>query len=486
MLILISTTHLLTYNSVGYYVDEIGAAYDAYCIANFGVDRWLNSFPLYFIAYGDGQNALLTYLIAFLFALTGNYSKFIIRLLPICFSLITAYYISQICSMKSDKHKITSLCLYAIMPAFTLLFQIGLESHLMLPLSAAFLYYFLKGISSKKRKYFVIGGILAGITLYTYALSYIVIPLFVIFSFTYCMIFKKTSGKNLVLFSFPLILLGLPLFAIQLINIFDLESVQIGVFTLPKLLTYRGSEITIKNFFQKLYWAFIHTNFYDGAPHNSIPFFGSIYYISIIFLIIGFVGNLRKIKESPQAAILIIWTLCMYIMAGLLKDESYTNITRLNALYLTKLTFVTDGLLIVLKKRKKANMKLLTMFIICVYSLLGMFFWGYYIVRYDIESESKLFREDYSDIPELDGEVYLPENYIYFLWSKKISPYDFNIGKNGYLRYKNYHIGYDELNYNGYYLVYKNDIISQENLENVGFKCEELTHYYLYSSTKSE
>ena len=467
-------------------MDEIGAAYDAYCIANFGVDRWLNSFPLYFTAYGDGQNALLTYLMALVFYMTGNYSKFIIRLFPLFFSLIAAYFISGICSFRSKKHKLVSLSLYVVMPVFTLTFQIGLESHLMLPLSAAFIYFLLKGIDSRKTRYFVIGGLLAGITFYTYALSYIVIPLFLVFTAGYCLYTKKMSIQNVFFLCIPVLLLGMPLFAIQIINIYDLETTQLGIFTLPKFLTYRGNEITTKGFFQKIYWAFIHTNFYDSTPHNSIPVFGSIYYISIIFLIIGFAGNLRKIKESPQAAILIIWTLCMYIMAGLLKDEGYTNITRLNALYLTKLAFITDGVFVIAAKMKPRLFKPFTGLLIGVYFILGLSFFGYYVLEYDIETKSSLFREAYSDIPEVEGDVYLPDNYIYLLWSKKISPYDFNIGKNGYLRYKNYHIGYDELNYNGYYLVYKNDIISQENLENVGFKCEELTHYYLYSSTKSE
>lgn len=52
-------------------VDEAGMAYDAYCIANFGVDRYLNSFPLYFINFGGGQSALYTYMIAGLIKIFG-------------------------------------------------------------------------------------------------------------------------------------------------------------------------------------------------------------------------------------------------------------------------------------------------------------------------------------------------------------------------------------------------------------------------------
>ena len=39
-------------------VDEAGAAYDAYCLAEYGVDRYLNSYPLYLINFGGGQSVL--------------------------------------------------------------------------------------------------------------------------------------------------------------------------------------------------------------------------------------------------------------------------------------------------------------------------------------------------------------------------------------------------------------------------------------------
>ena len=42
-------------------VDEAAAAYDSYCLANYGVDRYLLKHPLYLINYGGGQSALYAY-----------------------------------------------------------------------------------------------------------------------------------------------------------------------------------------------------------------------------------------------------------------------------------------------------------------------------------------------------------------------------------------------------------------------------------------
>lgn len=52
-------------------VDEAGMAYDSYCIANYGVDRYLNSYPLYLINFGGGQSSLYAYLTVGLVKLFG-------------------------------------------------------------------------------------------------------------------------------------------------------------------------------------------------------------------------------------------------------------------------------------------------------------------------------------------------------------------------------------------------------------------------------
>ena len=42
----------------GVNVDEAGMAYDAFCIANFRVDRALNKLPVYFVNFVGGQSVL--------------------------------------------------------------------------------------------------------------------------------------------------------------------------------------------------------------------------------------------------------------------------------------------------------------------------------------------------------------------------------------------------------------------------------------------
>lgn len=65
----------------GLHVDEAGMAYDAYCIANYSVDRYLNYMPVYLINFGHGQSALNAYLVALLIKICGgDWNYWIIRI----------------------------------------------------------------------------------------------------------------------------------------------------------------------------------------------------------------------------------------------------------------------------------------------------------------------------------------------------------------------------------------------------------------------
>lgn len=46
----------------GIHVDEMGMGYDAWCLAHFGVDRYLKAYPVYLMNFGGGQSALYAYL----------------------------------------------------------------------------------------------------------------------------------------------------------------------------------------------------------------------------------------------------------------------------------------------------------------------------------------------------------------------------------------------------------------------------------------
>ena len=84
-------------------VDEAGAAYDAYALANYGVDRYLNSFPIYLINFGGGQSVLYAYLNALLIKLTGQDNILISRLPELLMFLMAIFVSYKLIEKKQDK-----------------------------------------------------------------------------------------------------------------------------------------------------------------------------------------------------------------------------------------------------------------------------------------------------------------------------------------------------------------------------------------------
>lgn len=68
-------------------MDEAATAYSAWCLANYGVDRYLKSWPVYLLNFDGGQSIMYGYLLAGLFKLFG-YHVFLIRLPGIFFSFL--------------------------------------------------------------------------------------------------------------------------------------------------------------------------------------------------------------------------------------------------------------------------------------------------------------------------------------------------------------------------------------------------------------
>lgn len=94
-------------------VDEAGSSYDAYCIANYGVDRYLNSFPIYFINFGGGQSALYTYLNALLIKVL-HIDNIIISRMPALIFFTLAIFISYKLVDKMQNKKTALLLAFAM------------------------------------------------------------------------------------------------------------------------------------------------------------------------------------------------------------------------------------------------------------------------------------------------------------------------------------------------------------------------------------
>ena len=469
----------------GIHIDEAGMAYDAISIANYHVDRYLNHFPIYLINYGGGQSAMYAYLTAILIKLFG-YSIIIARLPAVLFRLVMFVSILLIMKKQSKLKSIIFLFLFSICPYFIMQSRWGLDCNLLVGFLTISVAVLINSIDKKSKMLFFISGILFGLSLYTYALSYMIIPTLLILTLLYLLAIKKIKISQLILFSIPLAIIAVPLILMILVNNEIIEEIK-GFITIPKLPGYRGSEICLDNILNSSY---IITNLFSydnpfpfgtSLIYNSHPYFGTIYYMAIPFFVVGFLQCLKDFKKSVRYKefdiniIFVFWFFSVLICQLLIK---LPNINRANAIFIPILYFITIGIVYVAKNLKSIILPIVLLFIINF-----TLFFNFYYYHYDTSIDNLwLFATDYLDAVNYakglnKKDIYIQNDicaseYMYILLENEISPYDYktdditvNYG-NSELTY-HFHVP-SQIDIDSIYII-KNEDIMVEQFREAGF-----------------
>lgn len=476
----------------GLNVDEASGAYDALNIARYGVDRYLKSYPAYFTNYGDGQNALYIYSTAVFIKLFGA-SKIVFRIAPAIAAVTAAFfgwkYMSSEC--RESRAKVIWLCLYAILPIFIMSQRFGLESHLLLPMSMVTLYFMTKAFDTGKWMFYLAAGISLGVTLYTYALTYIVLPVFLVLMLGYVLWLRRFEWKKVFVMMAVVAVLASPLIMVQLINLLDLPEMYIGPITLTKLLEYRVDEVAGTSMLQNLKSMFMNTLFYDDLTYNTSAKYGTFFYFSIPFILLGLIkcvyecARSLKDKRFSYAVPMTVWFGIEVGMGLFLSGHSVPNTTRMIGIFVPILYFLVKGLYAVRDfiRRDTAKWVFSAVMGIC-YLTTFLHFSVYYFTDYNEEAfpmkwlfyesyeEVGSFLEEHEDASWADRSVAYPWNYIYYVLEYEINPYDLNMPVNGFETFgKDYINEYpDETMLDVNYVVYRTDMGSREFLAQVGYE----------------
>ncbi len=489
----------------GLHVDEAGMAYDAYSLAHFGVDRYLNSYPVYLINFGGGQSALYAYSVALLLRFF-DYSTFIIRLPGVILSSITFImgYITVSEILNSKKFGFFFSFLFTILPYFVMQSRFGLDCNMMMGMSSVVIYFIYKMIQTQSPKYYFFAGLFSGLMLYTYALSFVVLPIFLLFVLMLMIRTKTLVLKNSLYFIIPLFILALPLLLMVMINSFDLKQMVILGFTIPKLPNYRGSGFTLSNITFNLKYVIKSVFMYDQLTYNTFIRFYTLFKISIPFALLGIIKGLidliKSIKHKQFNPITLFWLFAFAeFILGLIMIEQ-PNSNKLNGIFYSILVLIVYGFYwindIIIAKFRSRNI-LIGLYVITVslYLIHFIIFANYYYLeyKYDIYPQT-LFTHTYSDELEyLDSintkkltvytESNIHSNYqgdIFYRLSAKVSPYDYN----RYVKdnmYKNVVIGLpNTIEKNAYYIVLKINSAFLELIKYESFNRIEFENYYVF------
>lgn len=434
----------------GLNVDEAGMAYDAISIVNYGVDRYLKPYPVYFINFGGGQNAMYTYLAALLIKIFGL-STAVIRIPAVLFRLstfIATFFIlkTELDEDRSDNRGkvLLFLFLFSICPYFIMQSRWGLESNLLVGFLTISICVLLYAIRNSSTMLFFISGVSFGLTLYTYALSYIIIPVFLFMTGIYLIYLKRINPHQILTFLIPLFLLAVPLLLMILVNKGFIPEIK-GIITIPRLFIYRGSEISLKNILNNFYiittvLSYDHPGVYGRELFfNAIPYFGTVYYFSVPFFALGIYSSWKRFlfsisqRQFAVNTVLTIWFWSVLVCQFLILAP---NINKANAIFVPVLYFITEGIIVTVNKWK--NMKPALLCIIVLYVVNFSLFCQYYFTQYNPDSKGLLwFATDYVDVVKFSKnlekkeiqilEDITAEPYIYVLLENQVSPYHFKV-----------------------------------------------------------
>ncbi len=379
---------------IGLNQDEAFSGYEAYSLLTYGTDSFGYKNPVYLTAWGSGMNAFGSYIAAFSFLIFGVSAaslRFPQALLS-CISLIVFYLLLK--EIFNKKTALIGTFLLAISPWHIMAARWALESNFNIYFLLFGLYFFIKGIKSKNNIHWIFASFMYGISLYTYAISYMVVPLTLGLFVLYILISKtKFNLKTALISTFILFVMALPLILFLLVNEGYINEITTSFISIPKLIGYRVSEVSLSNLFSLTSYYNLYVIIFrqtDGLIWNSTSY-GMFYLISSPLIVIGFIKILFNILKDIKNK---VFSYNLLILLGFIASIfisiliSWQNINKVNCIHIFTLIFITLGAEFILSLLNKK-------FIYIAFSLIYLFnfanFINYYSTDYNNEI-SNVFR----------------------------------------------------------------------------------------------
>lgn len=392
-------------------VDEAGMAYDALNLAEYGTDRYMNSYPLYLTNFGTGQSSLCAYLVALCIKLFG--ANMISYRLPTLLIYLMSVTVSYLLISKAKNKKMALLFTFLIItcPWNISNARMALDCNLYAGLFMLDLYLLNK---AKKNYQFFIAGISIGITLYTYSLSWISLPIFLAVWAIYMLYIKRVKFRQILIMGIPIAIFAFPLIYFLLLNFGVVGQTHLGIFTLPILPSFGAGEVSIMNWFR------------TGGESLKTIFLGNetIYLIYVPLFIIGYVIEFRQaikeIKKKEYGISTVMVIAFTTLLIGLLLARIPTP-NKANVLYIPLLYFVTLAILSISKNSRI----ILSVFIILIIALCIDYEHYYYSYR---GTTSNWFEDTYlmeiTEKIEADDEL---KDMTKYVMAFRTSPHIYNL-----------------------------------------------------------
>lgn len=470
-------------DTAGLNCDEAEMDYSIYTLAKYGVDRYNCPFPIYFQNRLSGHNALYTYLAIPLVKLFG-FSPFICRIPQIIGGyviLIFGYLLIKELFSKRVGYIYTFLII--ICPFFIMSERFALDSTIALPCMVLGLYFEEMFRKTRKRRWLFLSGVSYGIMLYGYIIS----SIFLFIHFFRLFITEKDRKSTLEMAVIAGIV-GLPVIYYMGVLFDIVPEIRTSWLTISKVASSRMGDVQFCpgnciDLFKKVFLCDNSFNF------DSMPGHGALYYISILFFIIGLIVAVRSKYFKILSILAEIFIMYLFI----------SDLTTYKVLlfFFPVLIIVSCGIDAAISYNSIIGRAALVCYLVCFFSFFGKYLDTRCYTYFDrsLYEISKTISVDEDGYVDTSG-TYLGDGYV--MLGTLCNPKDIEYNGLGIAtRIKNLAIDGDyEAGKEVYYLRNHLDYSYEDNnsagfiqrlafeLQNAGYSLKEASQYYVYRSPR--
>jgi len=336
--------------------DELANGLDAYTLGINGTNIWGEKFPVFFKLHNtDLLEPTYKYMLVPFVYLFGR-TEFSVRILSVLISIFSVFFIFKVAKEILNKTKFAYLSSFFLAISFVnfIFSRIGFRANL-IPLYLLFIIFFFYK-TKKNEHYFPLLMLSLGLTLWTYAVSRVMVPVLCLLPLY--LILNKNVKINLINILIGVIIFITLAFPIYYLSFFDKDfsarTAKVAVFDESNAL-----ELIKKNIVSYYSWDY---NFSKGDTNKryNVSGFGFENPVIIILSLLGFVITLKKKKEFG-VVMFVVYISCM--LPGFL-TEPYHSLRTLGVVI--PLVFLASyGAMFVLQKHL-AMFKLLILLAIVI------------------------------------------------------------------------------------------------------------------------
>lgn len=426
----------------GFHQDEVSNSYEAFCLANYGIDRNGYAYPVYPITWGSGGGSpVLIYLYAFIckFIEPSVFSYRSIFAGLGSLTLVLFYFFIK--KLHGNKAALLGMGALAVMPWHIVLSRWGLDSNTIPFWCMLIMALFLLANHTQKTLHYVITSVFCAIILYCYGSATFVMPFFVLFACGYSLWTGRLTFKQLIYSGIAFLITVFPLAVFYFINVFKLPAIITDLFTVPTFTGSHTSTVFISlngSILRTLGENLLHllqmlTIGCEDELWNYVPGYFTLYQftfpITFLGIFLGFKNIIKdmKVKKYNGSAIMGSMLLAAFLFSFILNQ----NINRMVFFFLPLIYFFGYGLY-----RIGNESRYLLGAAIIILGLGSVSFTKDYFTEYGTMS-NYLFMKGYGDaityaekIREEDQIIYstyenLASPFITALLYSRTSPYDY-------------------------------------------------------------